>query len=111
MDYKIFTSLDTGVSGEMRLPIPWKKEKLTMKAEFYDVKSRTKIEAEVKYKVKYENGHYGIVGEAPDGRKLPKFVSEDAYNTTYKTVKVLAKEEPKAKPAAKACCAKKGCKK
>lgn len=86
-----------------------------MKAEFYDVKSRTKIEAEVKYKVKYENGHYGIVGEAPDGRKLPKFVSEDAYNTTYKTVKVLAKEEPKAKPAAKpaakACCAKKGCKK
>ena len=54
-----------------------------MKAEFYDVKSRTKIEAEVKYKVKYENGHFGIVGEAPDGRKLPKFVSEEAYNTTY----------------------------
>ena len=73
-----------------------------MKAEFYDVKTRTKIEAEVKYKVKYENGHFGIVGEAPDGRKLPKFVSEDAYNTTYKTVKVQAKEEPKAaaKPAA-----------
>lgn len=86
-----------------------------MKAEFYDVKSRTKIEAEVKYKVKYENGHYGIVGETKDGRKLPKFVSEDAYNTTYKTVKVQAKEEPKAAPAKKApakkaACAKKGCK-
>ena len=94
-----------------------------MKAEFYDVKTRTKIEAEVKYKVKYENGHFGIVGEAPDGRKLPKFVSEDAYNTTtYKAVKVQAKAEPAkkaaakpaakaaAKPAAKACC-KKGCKK
>lgn len=93
-----------------------------MKAEFYDVKSRTKIEAEVKYKVKYANGHYGIVGEAPDGRALPKFVSEDAYNTTYKAVKVQAKAEPAkkaaakpaakaaAKPAAKACC-KKGCKK
>ena len=89
-----------------------------MKAEFYDVKSRTKIEAEVKYKVKYANGHYGIYGETPDGRMLPKFVSEDAYNTTYKAVKVQAKAEPAkkaaakpaAKPAAKACC-KKGCKK
>ena len=89
-----------------------------MKAEFYDVKTRTKIEAEVKYKVKYENGHYAIFGEAPDGRKLPKFVSEDAYNTTYKAVKVQAKAEPAkkpaakaaAKPAAKASC-KKGCKK
>ncbi|MBP5674185.1 MAG: hypothetical protein J6X49_17505 [Victivallales bacterium] len=85
-----------------------------MKAEFYDVKSRTKIEAEVKYKVKYENGHYGIVGETKDGRKLPKFVSEDAYNTTYKSVKVFTKEEPKAAPAKKAPakkapCAKKGC--
>ena len=81
-----------------------------MKAEFYDVKSRTKIEAEVKSKVKYENGHYAIFGEAPDGRRLPKFVSEDAYNTTYKSVKVFTKEEPKAAPAKKAC-AKKGCKK
>ena len=88
-----------------------------MKAEFYDVKSRTKIEAEVKYKVKYENGHYGIVGEAPDGRKLPKFVSEEAYNTTYKAVKVQSKADAKpaakaaAKPAAKACACKKGCNK
>ena len=92
-----------------------------MKAEFYDVKSRTKIEAEVKYKVKYENGNYGIVGEAPDGRKLPKFVSEEAYNTTYKAGKVQAKADakpaakaaakPAAKPAAKACACKKGCKK
>ena len=85
-----------------------------MKAEFYDVKSRTKIEAEVKYKVKYENGHYGIVGETKDGRKLPKFVSEEAYNTTYKAVKVQskapAKEAPaKKEPAAKAS-AKKPCK-
>jgi len=78
-----------------------------MKAEFYDVKSRTKIEAEVKCKVKYANGHYGIFGETPDGRKLPKFVSEEAYNTTYKSVKVFSKEAEK--PAAKKACAKKGC--
>lgn len=84
---------------------PKSKEKRSMKASFYDVKARKMVEAEVKYKVQYPNGRYGIVGEI-DGRKLPKFVKEEDYKKTYKAVPVL-----EAAKCAKKACAKKACKK
>lgn len=50
-----------------------------MKATFYDVKLRKKVDAEVKEKVKYGkpgNERYAIRGKTQDGRNLTKFVGK-----------------------------------
>ena len=50
-----------------------------MKASFYDVKKRKKVEAEVKEKVKYGkpgNERYALRAKTPDGRNLTRFVSK-----------------------------------
>ncbi len=50
-----------------------------MKAQFYDVKTRKKVDAQVTEKVVYgEKGkeRYALRGKTSDGRSLTKFVSK-----------------------------------
>lgn len=47
-----------------------------MKATFYDVKLRKKVEATVTEKVKYANDRYAIRAKTSDGRNLTKFVKQ-----------------------------------
>lgn len=50
-----------------------------MKAEFYDVKNRCKVEAEVIEKVTYGSGNrirYAFRAKTDDGRNLTRFVSK-----------------------------------
>lgn len=69
-----------------------------MKAEFYDVKMKKKVTAEVTEKVVIEkNGRFAFKGLTEDGRSLTRFVSKADYDAA----KVDA---PK---AAKKCCCKK----
>ncbi len=54
-----------------------------MKAEFYDVKTRKKIKADVTEKVTYGKGgrkRYALRAKTSDGRNLTKFVSKDAWD-------------------------------
>lgn len=51
-----------------------------MKASFYDVKERKKVETEVTDKVKYPNNRYAIRGKTSDGRNLTKFVSKTDWD-------------------------------
>lgn len=74
-----------------------------MKKEFYDVKIRDKVEVEVAFKKKTETGRCMIYGVTADGRKLPCFIKEAEYDTTYKSVPVEGAE--------KKSCKKGGCKK
>jgi hypothetical protein len=56
-----------------------------MKATFYDVKSKQKIEADVTDKVIYGEGgreRYALRGRTPDGRNLTKFVSKAEWDKT-----------------------------
>jgi hypothetical protein len=56
-----------------------------MKAEFYDVKAREKITAEVTEKVTYGEGdkhRYALRAKTPDGRNLTKFVSKADWDKT-----------------------------
>jgi len=71
-----------------------------MKAAFYDVKKREKVEVEIAFKKKTETGRCMIYGKTSDGRMLPRFIKEDEYATTYKAVA----EEGK---ACKKCAGKK----
>jgi hypothetical protein len=55
-----------------------------MKMQFFDVKTRQKIEADVAEKVTYQvNGQtrYAVKGKTTDGRNLTKFVSKDQFET------------------------------
>lgn len=55
-----------------------------MKASFYDVKTRQKVEADVTEKTSYQvNGvtRYAIKGKTLDGRNLTKFVSKADYDS------------------------------
>ncbi len=54
-----------------------------MKAEFYDVKDRKKINAEVTGKVKYGKGgreRYAFRGKTSDGRNLTRFVGKAEWD-------------------------------
>lgn len=54
-----------------------------MKATFYDVKSRQKVDADVSEKVVYGQGgreRYALRGKTTDGRTLTKFVSKDDWD-------------------------------
>ncbi len=56
-----------------------------MRATFYDVKERQKVEADVTEKVVYgeENRkRYALKGKTADGRALTKFVSKDEWDRT-----------------------------
>lgn len=73
-----------------------------MKASFWDVKKREKVEVEVKECVKFANGRYAFKAETEDGRSLTRFVS-NAEAEAFNGGKAPAK-------AAGKCC-KKSCKK
>jgi len=47
-----------------------------VKASFYDVKTRKKVQADVTEKVKYDNNRYALRGKTADGRNLTKFVKK-----------------------------------
>ena len=51
-----------------------------MKATFYDVKQREKVEAEVTEKVAYPNGRFALRAKTADGRNLTKFVKKADYD-------------------------------
>lgn len=56
-----------------------------MKMQFYDVKTRSKIEAEVTEKTTYQvkgQTKYAVKGKTSDGRNLTRFVSKDIYDST-----------------------------
>ncbi len=55
-----------------------------MQADFYDVKSRKKVKADVTEKVTYGEGvkiRYAIKGKTDDGRNLTTFVSKDKWES------------------------------
>ena len=55
-----------------------------MKAVFFDVKTRKKVEAEVTQKVKYGKAgreRYAFRGKTSDGRNLTKFVKKSDWDT------------------------------
>ena len=76
-----------------------------IKAEFYDVKSRAKVELTVACKAKTEAGRSMIYGKTEDGRLLPKFIKGEDFDGVYKALP-LKGEEPQ---PAKKVCAKKAC--
>ncbi len=55
-----------------------------MKMQFYDVKTRTKVDAEVTEKTTYQvkgQTKYAVKGKTSDGRNLTRFVSKSAYDS------------------------------
>lgn len=55
-----------------------------MKMQFYDVKTRSKVDAEVTEKTTYQvkgQTKYAVKGKTADGRNLTRFVSKDAYDS------------------------------
>ena len=51
-----------------------------MKAEFYDVKAKAKVQAEVTEKVQFEsNGRYAFKAKTKDGRTLYRFVKQEEF--------------------------------
>ena len=55
-----------------------------MKAVFFDVKTRKKVEADVTKKVKYGKAgreRYAFQGKTSDGRNLTKFVKKSDWDT------------------------------
>lgn len=55
-----------------------------MKMQFYDVKTRQKVDADVAEKVTYQvNGQtrYAVKGKTSDGRNLTKFVSKSQFDS------------------------------
>ena len=55
-----------------------------MKAEFYDVKARAKVEAEVIDKIVYADGtkqRFALKAKTADGRGLTKFVNKETFDS------------------------------
>ena len=78
-----------------------------MKAEFYDVKAKKKVKADVIAKVVIAaNGRYAFKGQTADGRSLTRFVSKEDFEKC--DAKLAEKAAPKA--AAKKACGCKKCK-
>ena len=77
------------------------KKGTKMKAEFYDVKAKKSVKADVIAKVVIAaNGRFAFKGQTADGRSLTRFVSKADYDKC--TAPVVA---------AKACAKKAACKK
>ena len=72
-----------------------------IKAEFYDVKSRAKVELTVACKAKTEAGRSMIYGKTEDGRLLPKFIKGEDFDGE--------EPQPAEEPKAKKTCAKRAC--
>lgn len=72
-----------------------------MESEFYDVKAREKVKAEVIGKVTYDNGRHAFKAKTKDGRSLTRFVSAADY-AKAKGVKEIKGTATKAKKATKA---------
>jgi hypothetical protein len=53
---------------------------MAVKATFYDVKKREKVEVEVVAKVKYPNGRCALRAKTSDGRNLTKFIKQADYD-------------------------------
>lgn len=53
---------------------------MTVKATFYDVKKRVKVDVEVVAKVKYPNGRCALRGKTSDGRNLTKFIKQADFD-------------------------------
>ena len=53
---------------------------MAVKATFYDVKKREKVEVEVVAKVKYANGRCALRAKTSDGRNLTKFIKQADYD-------------------------------
>ena len=52
-----------------------------MKAEFYDVKAKAKVNAVVTEKVQFEsNGRYAFKAKTKDGRTLYRFVKKEDFD-------------------------------
>lgn len=66
------------------------------KQEFYDVKAKAKVKADVVAKKQFANGRYAVLGKTADGRDLYRFVTKEAYDKC-------------AAPACAAKCCKKAC--
>ena len=56
------------------------------KAEFYDVKSKSKVAAEVIGKVQFDNGRFALKGKLTDGRVLYRFVTKAIFDKSKATV-------------------------
>ena len=56
------------------------KDKGAEKAEFYDVKSKSKVAAEVIGKVEFANGRFALKGKLTDGRTLYRFVAKSVFD-------------------------------
>ena len=75
------------------------KKGTKMKAEFYDVKAKKSVKADVIAKVVIAaNGRFAFKGQTADGRPLTRFVSKADYDKCDA-------------PVAKACAKKAACKK
>ena len=68
------------------------KDKGAEKAEFYDVKSKSKVAAEVIGKVQFANGRFALKGKLSDGRVLYRFVAKAVFDKS---------KAPATKPAAR----------
>jgi len=69
----------TGWSERESALIFWSELENKMKAEFYDVKTREKIQADVTEKVTFGKGNllrYALRAKTSDGRNLTRFVSK-----------------------------------
>lgn len=51
-----------------------------MKATFWDVKEKKKVETKVTEAVEYANGRHAFKGKTADGRNLTVFVSKAKYD-------------------------------
>lgn len=55
-----------------------------MKMQFYDVKTRAKVDAEVTERTTYQvkgQTKYAVKAKTSDGRNLTRFVSKDVYDS------------------------------
>ncbi len=76
-----------------------------MKAEFYDVKAKKKVKADVIAKVVIAaNGRFAFKGQTADGRSLTRFVSQAEYEKCDAKVATPAAKAPAKKAACKKCC-------
>ena len=53
---------------------------MVVKATFYDVKKREKVEVDVSAKVKYANGRCALRAKTSDGRNLTKFIKQADFD-------------------------------
>ena len=50
------------------------------KQEFYDVKAKAKVKADVVATKQFANGRYAVLGKTADGRDLYRFVTKAAFD-------------------------------